>query len=111
VTKWLIVLVLLVPAGVLVWDVADTVFSEPRSEREVVGDNFLEHDRHADALDEVIADGLAAQDVGIVQIVSMRLAEDRWSILVVTGPDDADTERWSAEAAGSDVRRRGAGSG
>ena len=183
-TKLLIMLVLLVPAGFLVWDVTDALFGDTKTEREVMGDNFLEHDRYADAIEELISerggstavldvhvdirsaqisvvtgattavvegfgwrgggdgrqgpggspvddherrifaeevptgtlgtlapdaprrivDGLAAQNVDIDRIVSMSLADGRWSILVETGPDNTATERWSAKPEGSDVR-------
>ena len=182
-TKLLIMLVLLVPAGFLVWDVADAFLGDAKTEREVMGDNFLEHDRYADALEELITehggstavlhvyvdirsaqvhvvmgattakvegfgqrgggeaevggspvddyerrisadevptgtlgsltpeaprrivDGLASQDVDIDQIVSMRLVDHAWSILVSTGPDaNTDNERWSANPEGSEVR-------
>ena len=182
-TKLLIMLVLLVPAGFLVWDVADAFLGDTKTEREVMGDNFLEHDRYAEAIEELISehgestavldahvdirsaqisivtgattavvegfgwrgggdgrqgpggspvddyerkvaadevptgslgslsssaprrivDGLAAQDVDIDQIVSMRLTAGRWSILVETGPDNTATERWTATHDGSDV--------
>ena len=55
-TKFLIMLVLLVPAGFLVWDVADAFLGDTKTEREVMGDNFLEHDRYADALEELITE-------------------------------------------------------
>ncbi len=184
-TKLLIMLVVLVPAGFLVWDVADAFFGDSKTEREVMGDNFLEHDRYADAIEELISehggstavldvhvdirsaqisvvtgattavvegfgwrgggdgrhgaggspvddyerrifaeevptgtlgsltpdaprrivDGLASQDVDIDQIVSMRLVDHAWSILVSTGPDaNTDNERWSANPEGSEVR-------
>jgi hypothetical protein len=53
-TKLLIMLVLLVPAGFLVWDVADAFLGDAKTEREVMGDNFLEHDRYAEAIEELI---------------------------------------------------------
>ena len=50
-----------------------------------------------------IVDGLASQDVDIDQIVSMRLVDHAWSILVSTGPDaNTDNERWSANPEGSE---------
>ena len=55
-TKLLIMLVLLVPAGFLVWDVADAIFGDTKTEREVMGDNFLEHDRYADAIEELVSE-------------------------------------------------------
>ena len=183
-TKLLIMLVLLVPAGFLVWDVADAFFGDTKTEREVMGDNFLEHDRYADAIEELIAErgestavlevhvdirsaqisvvtgartavvegfgwrgggdgrqgpggspvddyerrifaeevptgtlgsltpdaprrivaGLEGQGIDIDQIVSMRLSDSAWSILVATGPGDTDNERWTAAHAGSGVR-------
>jgi hypothetical protein len=183
-TKLLIVLVLLVPAGFFVWDVADAFLGDTKTEREVMGDNFLEHDRYAEAIEELITergestavldvhvdirsaqisvvtgartavvegfgwrgggdgrhgaggspvddyerrifaeevptgtlgtlapdaprgivDGLATQGVHIDQIVSMRLSDSAWSILIATGPGDTDNERWTAAQDGSDVR-------
>ena len=184
-TKLLIMLVLLVPAGFLVWDVADAFLGDTKTEREVMGDNFLEHDRYADAVEELISErgestavlevhvdirsaqisvvtgaktavvegfgwrgggdgrhgpggspvddyerrilaeevptgtlgsltpdaprrivaGLEGQGIDIDQIVSMRLSDGAWSILVSTGPDaNTDHERWSATPEGSDVR-------
>jgi hypothetical protein len=184
-TKLLIMLVLLVPAGFLVWDVADAFLGDTKTEREVMGDNFLEHDRYAEAITELIDEhgagtavldvhvdlrsaqfsvvtgattavvegfgwrggsnggqgpggspvddyerkvgadevpigslgslasdaprrivaGLERQDVGIDQVVSMRLVGGAWSILISTGPDaETDHERWSASPDGSEVR-------
>jgi len=57
----------------------------------------------ADAPRRIVA-GLKRQDVDIDQIVSMRLSDGRWSILVETGPDNTDTERWTATHDGSGVR-------
>ena len=41
---WLVVVA--VPLGFLAWDIAD-LFADPKTEREVMGENFLEHDRYA----------------------------------------------------------------
>ncbi len=187
-TKLLIALVLLVPAGFLVWDVADAFLGDTKTEREVMGDNFLEHDRYADAIEELISEhgastavlrvhvdlrsaqvhvvtgattatvegfgqrgggeaevggspvedyerrisadevptgtlgsltpdaprrivaGLEGQGVDIDQIVSMRLSDGAWSILVATGPGDTDNERWSAAPDATSLRRPGGGS-
>lgn len=49
---WL--LVVAVPLGFLAWDIAD-FFAEPKTEREVMGENFLEDDLYAQAV-EVLVD-------------------------------------------------------
>ena len=48
---WL--LVVAVPLGFLAWDIAD-LFAEPKTEREMLGENFLEHDLYAQAVDELV---------------------------------------------------------
>lgn len=48
---WLVVVV--VPLGFLAWDIAD-LFSDPKSEREVMGENFLEDDLYARAVEELV---------------------------------------------------------
>jgi hypothetical protein len=59
----------------------------------------------------LVAAGLEGQGIGIDQIVSMRLSDGAWSILVATGPGDTDNERWSAAPDATSLRRPGAGSG
>ena len=180
---WLVVVV--VPLGFLAWDIAD-LFADPKTEREVMGSNFLEHDRYALAVDELIdqhgrdarvldvhvdirsaqfsivtgdgratvegfgqrgggeaytgggtvedyereiADGeletatglgelsigaprrmiarLRTHDVSVDDVVSMRLEDGAWSVLVRTGPDPDDNRRFSAGSAGENLKPSG----
>jgi hypothetical protein len=180
---WL--LVVAVPLGFLAWDIAD-LFADPKTEREVMGENFLEHDLYAQAVGELvdqhgrdarlldayvdlrsaqfsivtgdrtatvegfgqrgggdaytgggpvedyerkIADGeldtamglgelsigaprrmvarLRAFEVSVDDVVSMRLRDGAWSVLVRTGPDPTDNRRFSAGRAGEDLKPSG----
>jgi hypothetical protein len=182
--KVLISLVLLVPAALFVWDMAGLFFFEDtRTEREVMGDNFLEHGRYPDAIDDLVAEhgadtavlvvhvdlrsaqftlvtsaatatvagfgwrgggagadgpggspvedyqrpigaaerptgtlgmlvkaaprtivrSIERQGVDIDDVIRLRLEGQQWSVLVATGPDPEDTERWTAAPDGSAV--------
>jgi hypothetical protein len=50
-----------------------------------------------------IVSSLDSQGVDIDDVISLRLMDHRWSILVATGPDPGDTERWTARPDGSSV--------
>jgi hypothetical protein len=86
-TKILIMLVLLVPAGFLVWDVADAFLGDTKTEREMMGDNFFEHGKYADAIEELISEHGASTAVLDVH-VDIRSAQ----ISVVTGATTAVVE-------------------
>ena len=94
-TKFLIMLVVLVPAGFLVWDVADIFFGDTKTEREVMGDNFLEHSRYADAVQELIGEHGASTAVLDVY-VDIRSAQ----ISVVTGASTARVEGFGERGGG-----------
>ncbi len=93
--KWLIWLVVVaVPLGFLAWDIAD-LFADPKSEREVMGENFLEDDLYADAVDEVIA--AHGREATLLDVyVDLRSAQ----FSIATGPRKAVVEGFGNRGGG-----------
>ena len=93
--KWLIWLVVVaVPLGFLAWDIAD-LFADPKSEREVMGENFLEDDLYAGAVDEVIA--AHGREATLLDVyVDLRSAQ----FSIATGPRKAVVEGFGNRGGG-----------
>lgn len=94
-TKWLIwALVVLVPVGFFAWDIADFL-REPKTEREVLKENFLEDDIYATAIDELITDH--GRDATLLDVhVDLRSAQ----FSVVTGSSRAVVEGFGSRGGG-----------
>jgi hypothetical protein len=86
--------VVAVPLGFLAWDIAD-LFADPKSEREVMGENFLEDDLYANAVDELIA---AHGREAILLNVYVDLRSAQFSI--ATGPRKAVVEGFGNRGGG-----------
>ena len=89
---WLVVVA--VPLGFFAWDIAD-LFADPKSEREVRGENFLENDRYARAAEELLGDH--GPDARLLDVrVDLRSAQ----FSVVTGSTRATVEGFGERGGG-----------
>ena len=93
--KWLIWLVVVaVPIGFLAWDIAD-LFADPKTEHEVMGENFFEDDLYAGAVDDVIA-GHGREATVLEVYVDLRSAQ----FSIATGPRKAVVEGFGNRGGG-----------
>lgn len=89
---WLLVVV--VPLGFLAWDIAD-LFADPKTEREVMGENFLEHDLYARAVGELVDQH--GRDARVLEVhVDIRSAQ----FSIVTGDGRATVEGFGQRGGG-----------